>query len=270
MQDLMPQEITNSAAAPGYYGKLHCRGDFLQRRAPQSFVDAWDAWLQECIHESREELQDAWLDHYLTSAVWRFVLDAGVCDGSSYAGVLVPSVDRVGRYFPLTVVTALDRSHCAIDVACSGTRWFEAAEGAVLDALAAYEVDFDAFDERIARLGQPLAADAATEAASLACALRNSTFPLHSPHWHVSLDTANSLQRAINALAYREINRTLQPLALWWTEGSRALGPSWLTTRGLPVPRAFTAMLSGQWAASSWMSVGARAADALVALPTDE
>jgi hypothetical protein len=140
----------------------------------------------------------------------------------------------------------------------------------VLDALAAYEIDIDAFDERIARLGQPLAADAASESASLACTLRNSAFPTQAAHWHVPLDAAQSLQRAVNALAYREISRTLRPLAVWWTEGSRALGPSWLTTRGLPAPHAFTAMLSGQWAASSWMSVGARVADALVALPTDE
>ncbi|MDE2050717.1 MAG: type VI secretion system-associated protein TagF, partial [Gammaproteobacteria bacterium] len=34
----------------GFYGKLPCRGDFMQRRAPQEFVDVWDAWLSECLH----------------------------------------------------------------------------------------------------------------------------------------------------------------------------------------------------------------------------
>src|SRR5262249_51991550 len=88
----------------GFYGKLPCRGDFLQRRAPQDFVDVWDAWLQEGLHESRQRLQEAWLNTYLTGRVWRFVLSAGVCGSGVYAGVLVPSVDRVGRYFPLTLI----------------------------------------------------------------------------------------------------------------------------------------------------------------------
>jgi type VI secretion system protein ImpM len=255
---------------PGYYGKLHCRGDFLQQRVPQAFVDAWDAWLQECVHVSHEQLQDTWLELYLTGPVWRFVLGAGVCDGEGYAGILVPSVDRVGRYFPLTVVAQLEAGHCAFDVACAGTRWFEAAEGIVLDALAAEEIDMDSFDERIARLGRPLTSESAREASSLAGTLRDSAFPTQSDHWHVPLVAAQSLQRAINTLAFREVSRALQPLALWWTEGSQAIAASWLTTRGLPAPRAFTAMLSGQWAGSSWTSVAAGAADALIALPTDE
>jgi type VI secretion system protein ImpM len=270
MEAGMPQKITNGTGEPGYYGKLHCRGDFLQRRVPQSFVDVWDEWLQECVHVSHEQLQDAWLEHYLTGPMWRFVLDAGVCDDSAYAGVLVPSVDRVGRYFPLTVVTALDAGHCAIDVACTGTRWFETAEGVVLEALAAEEVDIEAFDERIARLGRPLGAAAADEAASLAGTMRDSVFPAQPAHWHVPLNSVQSLQRAVNALAHREISRTLHPAALWWTEGSKALDASWLITRGLPAPHAFTAMLSGQWAASSWISVGAVASDPLVALSPDE
>ena len=91
----------------GFYGKLPCRGDFLQRRAPQDFVDAWDAWLQEGLHESRLRLQDAWLESYLTGPVWRFVFGAGVCGDAAYAGVLVPSGDRGGRFFPLTVFAQL-------------------------------------------------------------------------------------------------------------------------------------------------------------------
>ena len=41
----------------------------MQRRAPQAFVDAWDAWLQECLHVSRQQLAQRWLDMYLTSPV---------------------------------------------------------------------------------------------------------------------------------------------------------------------------------------------------------
>lgn len=242
---------------PGFYGKLPCRGDFLQRRVPMPFVEVWDAWLQECMHASKERLQDAWLDSYLTGPVWRFVLDVGVCGEDRYAGILVPSVDRVGRYFPLTVVTALQAGVCPLDVACSGSAWFEAAEGVVLDALEAEALDMDAFDEGVAQLRAPLAAESASESASLMNALRDSAFPLQADRWHVPLDSVQSLQRAINVLAYREMSRASQPLTLWWSEGSSALGASWLTSRGLPEASAFCAMLSGDWAGASWSSVGA-------------
>lgn len=220
------------------------------------FVDVWDAWLQECMHASKQQLQDAWLDAYLTGPVWRFVLDAGVCGDERYAGILVPSVDRVGRYFPLTVMAKLEPGVCPLDVACAASAWFESAESLVLDALEAEAQDIDAFDESIAQLGEPFTAAIASESRLLMNALSASTFPLQADRRHVPLESAQSLQRAINVLAYREMSRA-QPLTLWWTEGSQAVGASWLTSRGLPDAAAFTAMLSGQWTESSWSTLGA-------------
>ncbi len=45
-----------------------------------------------------------WLDLYLTSPAWRFVCAGGACGPRPAIGLMVPSVDRVGRYFPLTLV----------------------------------------------------------------------------------------------------------------------------------------------------------------------
>jgi type VI secretion system protein ImpM len=238
----------------GFYGKLPCRGDFLQRRAPQEFVDVWDAWLQECIHASREQLQDSWLQAYLTGPVWRFAFAAGVCGDAAYAGILVPSVDRVGRYFPLTVMAQLDASDSPLHVACSSTSWFDAAETLVLDALEAEALDFDTFDERIALLRDELATGGAGESAQLATTLKSSDFPAQPVRWHVPLEGAASLQSAVNALAYRELSRAIQPLAMWWTQGSDAVRPCWLTTPGLPEASAFVAMLSGDWGGADWRS----------------
>ncbi len=243
----------------GFYGKLPCRGDFLQRRAPPVFVDVWDEWLQAGLQASREQLGDAWLDRYLTGSVWRFVLAPGVCDGGVYAGILVPSVDRVGRYFPLTIVTQLHERCCPLDIACSARAWFDAAEALVLDALAAEALDLDRFDEQVEQLRELLVCSGVCEPSSLGGALDDSTFPLQSPLWHAPIESAASFQRAANAFAYRELRRALAPLALWWTDGSSALGASWLSTRGLPETSAFTAMLSGDWTGSNWASVGADA-----------
>jgi type VI secretion system protein ImpM len=246
--------MTRTLTEVGFYGKLPCRGDFLQRRAPQEFVDVWDTWLQECIHASREQLQDSWLQTYLTGPIWRFTLAPGVCGNAAYAGILVPSVDRVGRYFPLTVLAQLDAAHSPLHVACSSAAWFDAAETLVLGALEAEALDFDTFDEQIALLRDQVETQAAGESAQLADTLKSSDFPVQPVCWHVPLEGAASLQGAVNALAYRELSRSIQPLAIWWTQGSEAVRPSWLTTPGLPEPRAFVAMLSGDWASGEWMS----------------
>ena len=91
----------------GLFGKLPSRGDFLRRRASDAFVDAWDAWLRECLAASREALGERWLDLYLTSPAWRFALSGGTCGPAPVIGTMVPSVDRVGRYLPLTLVANL-------------------------------------------------------------------------------------------------------------------------------------------------------------------
>ena len=251
----MPRALTEV----GFYGKLPCRGDFLQRRAPQDFVDVWDAWLQECLHASRQKLQDSWLETYLTGPVWRFAFAPGVCGGGAYAGILVPSVDRVGRYFPLTVIAKLEADDCLLEIACGSAGWFASAEALVLDAIAAEALDFDSFDEQIALLRERFDADGVSESSRVTDLLARSEFPAGSQRWHLPLAALESLQSAVNALAYREIARALQPLALWWTQGSNSIAPSWLSTRGLPEAQAFVAMLAGDWVGAGWPTVGAGA-----------
>jgi type VI secretion system protein ImpM len=248
--------VSRALTEVGFYGKLPCRGDFLQRRAPQDFVDVWDGWLQECIHESRQRLQESWLETYLTAPVWRFVLSAGVCGEGVYAGILVPSVDRVGRYFPLTVIAQLAQEDCPLSIACGSADWFEGAEALVLDALESQALDFDTFDERIALLRERLNLDSFGAAVQHPRQLlEGSEFPAVFAQWHMPMASADSLQSAVNAFAYREMSRALQPLAIWWTQGSRALSPSWLATRALPSPRAFVAMLTGVWADAEWATI---------------
>ena len=89
--------------APGWYGKLAVLGDFASRRLPQHFVEACDAWLARGVEASRAQLGARWLDVYLTGPIWRFAWAPGVVDAQGWFGVMMPSVDKVGRYFPLLV-----------------------------------------------------------------------------------------------------------------------------------------------------------------------
>lgn len=89
--------------APGWFGKLPMLGDFAQRRLPPLFVEKVDAWLSQGMAASREALGEAWLETYLGAPLWCFAWSPEVIDESWWFGVMMPSVDAVGRYFPLVV-----------------------------------------------------------------------------------------------------------------------------------------------------------------------
>src|SRR5262249_24352911 len=120
--------------APGFHGKLVAKGDFVTRPLPGSFLDPWDAWLQDVGGGSRQRMGEAWLDAYLTSPIWRFVLSAGLCGNAPAAGVLMPSVDRVGRYFPLSLAAILPEGAEPVELSVSAGGWVSGAAAAVPSA----------------------------------------------------------------------------------------------------------------------------------------
>lgn len=144
-------EAVSGPAAVGYFGKVPTRGDFVQRRLPRSFVDPWDDWLRGAVAASKSQLGDAWLDSYLTSPIWRFALSAGICGDVPAAGVLMPSVDSVGRYYPMTLVLLQPRSAHSFAFAANAQPWFAAAEAAVLSCLDD-GFELSVLDERLAGL----------------------------------------------------------------------------------------------------------------------
>jgi type VI secretion system ImpM family protein len=95
------------AGPVGWHGKLPCLGDFATRRLPPAFVRGWDDWLSSVLHESRRRLGEGWIDAYLTAPLWRFVAGPGALGDRPWAGLLMSSVDRVGRHFPLTLARRL-------------------------------------------------------------------------------------------------------------------------------------------------------------------
>ncbi|WP_342238651.1 type VI secretion system-associated protein TagF [Inquilinus sp. OTU3971] len=121
------------AGGPGVFGKLPWLGDFVTRRLPRSFVEPWDDWLQRGMVATREALGDGWLDSFLTAPVWRFLLPAGSA-GPAMAGLLMPSVDRVGRYFPLTLASPLGADP-GPEAPLLAAGWFDALERTALAAL---------------------------------------------------------------------------------------------------------------------------------------
>jgi len=239
----------------GLFGKLPSHGDFLRRRASDSFVDAWDGWLRECVAASREALGDRWLDLYLTSPAWRFACAANACGSDPVLGLMVPSVDRVGRYFPLTLVVNLPPDVNPIAATTAAAAFFERAEDLIIETLATEDIDFDVFDEQVVRLGDALESLFPPRVVldGSAAAIMTDEAP-----WQVPIGSAADLGKIFDQLLWQRLSSLHDPLSLWWTEGSRAVEPSCLIVKGLPHPDTFVSMLDGRWASSRWRSVAAR------------
>ena len=124
----LPQEV-----ACGFYGKIPARGDFVRAGLPRGFVDAWDDWLQAGLAASRDRLGEAWLPAWLEAPIWRFALAGGVCGPHAALGLWMPSVDRAGRHFPLTLACV---AACPVAVLLgSAAGWLDQAERIGLAAL---------------------------------------------------------------------------------------------------------------------------------------
>jgi type VI secretion system protein ImpM len=90
-------------ARVGLFGKLPARGDFVREDLPRDFTDPWDAWWQRGLAETQRRFGDKWRTAWLEAPVWRFLLPPGSCGPHAILGLWMPSVDKAGRYSPLTI-----------------------------------------------------------------------------------------------------------------------------------------------------------------------
>lgn len=143
------------AARCGWTGKLPSSGDFLSRRVEPAFAVPWEQWLLAMLAGSRERLRERWQESFLSAPAWRFVLAPGVVSPGAWCGVMVPSVDSVGRYYPLTLVGALPATPFDPEQAMKAMgHWFAMAEMLATEALSP-TIDIGAFDDSIAALPLP-------------------------------------------------------------------------------------------------------------------
>jgi type VI secretion system protein ImpM len=154
------------ATVPGWFGKIPSLGDFALRRLPDAFVHRWDRWLQHGLARARSDLGAAWQSTYLVAPIVRFWVGPGVLGPGGWAGLMMPSVDRVGRHFPLTIARPLD----TLAVALAARGWFAALDRTarqVLDVtftvddlehelIAASKVEAVAVDDAARRLAESL------------------------------------------------------------------------------------------------------------------
>jgi type VI secretion system protein ImpM len=228
VDELSRDEPTQPVAViAGWYGKLPSLGDFANRRLPTAFIDTWDGWLQGVLQATQDAIGPSWLDSYLTTPIWRFALLPGLLGVSGWAGVLMPSVDRVGRYFPLSVIVELPSYAAVARAVFKGGDWFAGLEDATLGMLDSGRGPAD-LDETLATL--PLSLPAAEDVDDSA----DSPRPLSSIEGFESVAGGRALAAWAQHKGWR---------ALWWTRGRVDGQPLIFTCTGLPTAEEFGKLL---------------------------
>lgn len=212
--------MTTPARWMGFFGKLPAQADFVGRGLPPDVQAAFDEAMSEWLARRRADDAAGWLQAYLASPAWRFVWPAGSAPGAlaaqDCAGVLLPSVDTVGRYFPLLLAVGLPPDSLAA-----------VSLGELLERLAGLEaLGFQALDEE----WQPDALQAALAQAALGdwpavpeVALAQADLPADWP--------AADLSVGLDALARRAWLAQQAGRAFWWSH-TEAWRPRLLVTQG--------------------------------------
>jgi type VI secretion system protein ImpM len=228
------------AGPAGFYGKLPTLGDFVSRRLPRQFIDPWDLWLQDGLAVSRAQLGAGWLDVYLTSPIWRFGLSSGVCGAGAWVGILMPSVDRVGRYFPLTIAAPVADPRKLAHLFETGAAWFDALEKLALAGLEE-RLDLNAFDRELQSLEPPALAEMGTgPEEGNPKGSGQDKFALR-----IGLDGVEQMPSALIGLGGFLLDRFLPAYGLWATGGSERVGASLLVCEGLPPVEDFASLMTG-------------------------
>ena len=223
--------ITTPTLAPGWFGKLHCLGDFAHRRLPPEWVRGCDDWLSRCITHSQSQLGTQWLPTYLAAPVWRFVWGPQVAGDDWWFGMLMPSCDSVGRYFPLVLAQARglppdDRFGFAhLDL-----WWGQLAQAAM--ATLSDGATVDAFDAALHEMAPWPAVRASTLRATVATGAQ---------HWNVP--AGEGVQELAQGLAVETLRLRLLGHSLWWPWRPDGQPGECTLVPGLPTPELFNHLL---------------------------
>jgi type VI secretion system protein ImpM len=174
------------------------------------------------MEQSREYFGDAWLETYLSSPIWCFSASAGCCGERPFCGLLMPSLDRVGRYYPLSIVAPLGARDMPLGITAATTEWFARLEALALSCLGE-GFDFVAFDAELAAAPPPVA-DSAGGVLEI---------PITEAGPAAVIGTLLGALLETCAIAY----------SLWWTTGSRKIAACCRAYRGLPPIEGFAKLL---------------------------
>jgi type VI secretion system protein ImpM len=203
----------------GYFGKVPPTGDFVSRNVDSALKEGFDRWLGHSLEKSRAQLKENWLSSFLTAPVWRFLLDRQLDGGKLVAGIMMPSVDKVGRYFPFSMLIELENARLDSSFLASCDQMLQQFEELLLSALAE-DFDLDYFDYQVGMAARKL----------------------------VGKDFADGTLTVSRFDELRELERQLPKLqpaggSVWWTDGAEHRKADILIYESMPGSGVFASML---------------------------
>lgn len=235
--------VTSAGNATGFYGKLPAAGDFVTRTLPGAFVAPWDDWLQRSLLASRAQLGERWTAIYLESPLWRFALQPNICGPSAWTGVLMPSVDRAGRYFPLTLAAPIDGAASVLLTMTNAERWYADLEQVALATLEP--------GATVCALVTALAQLPLLPVPAIPVGRNDWTIAQDLSRWWTQADAAFSANlaapHALTAVAEFAAVHLMEAQrrrhTLWWTCNTAGMPATLRAWKGLPVEQDFALLL---------------------------
>lgn len=222
--------------AHGLYGKLPAKRDFIAVNLPSGFLARWEPWLQGNLSASMLAFGARWKEAFFLAPLWRFWLGKDVL-GLPIMGVLMPSMDGVGRQFPLTLLSPAPEGQIYPSLlSAPQADWFDEAENMLLSTLD----DGVPFEETLAALE--------------ALKLPNAT-PLPDPPDGVKINgsitiaignTDGAHDAPLQALHAAHMARRPDHQSIWWTIGGENFPPLAFSVDGLPDAALFQRMMAAQ------------------------
>jgi type VI secretion system protein ImpM len=225
-----------AADVPAWYGKLAALGDFAQRRAPPHWLERCDPWLSASMEAGQHALGTRWLRAYMTAPVLRYAWAPGVIDAQWWFGLLMPSCDKVGRYFPLLVGQPRERAPVDRIALDHLELWYEHLSQAALQTLDGAAGSLQAFEDELLEAppwptpGHAAAHGVAGAGPGVERWCGGGAMPLSQ--WMHAPASAGLLKR-------------LEGHSLWWRAGANGADASIDIVPGLPTALQFVALIEG-------------------------
>ncbi len=218
----------------GLFGKLPAKRDFIGMNASRRFLEAWEPWLQAGVATSKQMLGDAWIETYNRAPIWRYWLGADFC-GEAMIGAFMPSVDGVGRSFPLAVFVGEGDASLAPPELEPNDAWFAAAEAVLLDALEP-GATLELIAEKVGALPLPALEPRTT---------RDDRLEELAEGGVLARDAGSEVSSAFLAARRFGRRRAFASQTFWWTIGGGDFPSLALMEVGLPPAVRFADMLTG-------------------------
>lgn len=220
----------------GLYGKLPARRDFLSRNVPRAFLNIWEPWIHGGITASKTQFSGEWQSVFDNAPFWRFWLGSEIC-GETVIGGFIPSVDGIGRAFPLTVFAMAESAFFfPPPVINMQSRWF--SDLAVFFDFSRSEEDWEgALKDRLEALPFPKCLSPAN-----ILTVRN----VSDDCFQIPAQTTKTSD-ILQAIGTADLAKAYARRSFWWTQTTDHHAGQIIIADQLPDPHLFGGFLSGKF-----------------------